>query len=1164
MASQITDADFKQSRSYSDKANYAQARISLQETLDSLTGISRLHVAAEYARVLRAQGYFAKALELLLEEDEKLSCVAAVPSSKWPIIRMKMEVCLLKMSVTAEFDQSLKDAKDLRTEADDFAAIMELDPSAIEAAVYYAKIQLLSCQFHDPVKPDLLEGLISWLAPVFEKLIRMSRHREAYRILEAYGVFLRQSKHVGIACLNFQTWHTMVRTLISSADLPLLRADAMALLSRYADKSLDQATIANMESNAINIYTDEAHLLGVADVRIQQIGREIEGRPEKVTEELLAELKELFLKYEAVDAVSAYHEAVEAIIPHIPGSLAPDLRLQLYHVSDELEVFTGATLASHFSRIRLISMWIAHSGKAARAVDAAVGIHAVVGAGGCRWLKGMAAYLASLAYCQLMDFQKAADWASKSIEAFNGKFSADISKATTTLVQAKLRRERPGSTSAEDFLSFVESAIRHDSENGFFEQAAIKMEFTTDNIQELSDEKFEHWLEMMERVIKNLATTDSEEADMRRAGLYQKRASILASKIRQDSKPEQWDEALKYLDEAVALYMTHKRLVEAANTRQIQSVVLFRRFQFLPTVDLLSRCLELIEIALELFTLLDSLTFITSATECRSRFLYGGWGYGWVKGDDVLKALQNAEVAQTMERADMTVSPSLEAVSRRQHFASSSAGLRNIYRHAFSICLVENRVTELWAWTQKAKARSLSDQLGLETQIPPVIKEQINQDATRRELTQKAEEIWKQISESDPMTRLRLRGELDRVHSQMKNDPLLKLSLDIRNGTPVELKQMRELGEQMEKRSPNQNVLFVDWLEHSGSFWMLVLDSNSELPTTVKCSLSVNEVVAWKQAWLDAEAGMPSAFEEDDFYDETEPEFSLRSLDGLVSPLEQLSKSEDLLIFCPTGVLHSIPLHALWVGSETTVIERHPVIYSASLTAFWQCHHRAALAPDSFSPLSMPWTMTGVFEPGINAFDKVEQDKVYSSISQMAELFNTERGIGHEVTTSFLSSAIQQSALFHFHGHCILDRNSIADQCLVLAHDRLAMREVFEMKLKVPHITLVACDSASQGITAGDEPLGMVTAFLCAGAGSVLGTLWPTASQTGRYFSEAFYTALASEMKDNGSGVVDLAHITRKAVLSLRQKMDTRQPYHWAAFVLHGSSSFKAHHYKGC
>lgn len=1035
----------------------------------------------------------------------------------------------------------------------------------IEAAIYYAKIRLLSCQFHDPVKPDLLEGLIIWLAPVFQKLIWMSRHREAYRILEAYGLFLRQSKHLGIACLDFQTWHTMARALISSVDLPLLRADAMVLLSRYADKSLDQATIANMESNAIAIYTDETHLLGVADVRIRQISREIEGRPEKVTEEVLAELKELFSKYEAADAVSAYHEAVEAIIPHIPGSLAPDLRLQLFHVSDELEVFTGAALASHVSRIRLISVWIAHSGKAVRAVDAAIGIHATVGAGGCRWLKAMAAYLASLAYCQLMDFQKAADWATKSIEEFDGKFGADISKATTTLLQAKLsiRRQRPGSMSLDDFLPLVESAIGHDSERGFLEQAAIKMELITDNIQELSYERLAHWLEVMEGVIKNLAKSDSEEADMRRAGLYQKRASILASKIGQVSDPEQWDEALKYLEEAVALYMAHKRLVEAANTRQIQSVVLFRRFQFSPSVELLSRCLELIEIALELFTLLDNLTFITSASECRSKYLHAGWGYGWVTSDDVLKALQNAEVAQTMERADMTVSPSLEAVSRRQHFASSSAGLRNIYRHAFSICLIENRVTELWAWTQRAKARSLSDQLGLETQIPLVVQEQINEDASRRELTQKAEDLWKQISDSDPMTRLRLRGELDRVHSQMKNDPLLKLSLDIRNGTPVGLEQMRDLAEQMKRRSPNQNVLFIDWLEHSGSLWILVLDSNSELPTMLKCSLSVGEVVAWKQAWLDAEAGVPSAFEEDDYYDETEPEFSLRSLDGLVSPLEQLSKSEDLLIFCPTGVLHAIPLHALWIGRGTTVIERHPVIYSASLTTFWQCHRRAALVSDPFSPMSMPWTMTGVFEPGINAFDEVEQDKVYSSISQMAEMFNMERGIGHDVTTSFLSDAIQQSALFHFHGHCILDRNSIADQSLVLAHDRLTMREVFEMKLKAPHITLVACDSASQGITAGDEPLGMVTAFLCAGAGSVLGTLWPTASETGRHFSEAFYTALASEMKDNVSGAVDLAHITRNAVLSLRCEMDTRQPYHWAAFVLHGSSSFRIRHDKG-
>jgi CHAT domain-containing protein len=86
----------------------------------------------------------------------------------------------------------------------------------------------------------------------------------------------------------------------------------------------------------------------------------------------------------------------------------------------------------------------------------------------------------------------------------------------------------------------------------------------------------------------------------------------------------------------------------------------------------------------------------------------------------------------------------------------------------------------------------------------------------------------------------------------------------------------------------------------------------------------------------------------------------------------------------------------------------------------------------------------------------------------------------------------------------------MADQSLQLCDGPLAVRDVLSLKLRSPHITLVACDLASQGITAGDEPLGLVTALLCAGAGSVLGTLWSTASETGCVFAKRFYAELGS------------------------------------------------------
>jgi CHAT domain-containing protein len=176
-------------------------------------------------------------------------------------------------------------------------------------------------------------------------------------------------------------------------------------------------------------------------------------------------------------------------------------------------------------------------------------------------------------------------------------------------------------------------------------------------------------------------------------------------------------------------------------------------------------------------------------------------------------------------------------------------------------------------------------------------------------------------------------------------------------------------------------------------------------------------------------------------------------------------------------------------------------------------------------------------------------------MSNLAEKHRAIASTGSTVTKAHFVDVIQQSALLHFHGHCLLDSDVLTEQSLELADGYLLAKEVFDMKLRNPHITLIACESASQGIAAGDEPLGLVTALLCAGASSVVGTIWPTASGTGRLFADVFYANLERQRDELGgnSGIFNIADALRSSVIWLRGQKDTRHPYCWASFVLHGS-----------
>lgn len=121
----------------------------------------------------------------------------------------------------------------------------------------------------------------------------------------------------------------------------------------------------------------------------------------------------------------------------------------------------------------------------------------------------------------------------------------------------------------------------------------------------------------------------------------------------------------------------------------------------------------------------------------------------------------------------------------------------------------------------------------------------------------------------------------------------------------------------------------------------------------------------------------------------------------------------------------------------------------------------------------------------------------------------------------------------------------------------MAVKDLFDFRVKASHISLLACSSAVQRFQAGDEPLGLVTAFLSAGATSVLGTLWPVQSPAARRFTEYFYTHLLQSAREEYEyGVYDLAYATREAVLDVKQCWEFRQPYHWASFVLHGAWFF--------
>ncbi len=116
--------------------------------------------------------------------------------------------------------------------------------------------------------------------------------------------------------------------------------------------------------------------------------------------------------------------------------------------------------------------------------------------------------------------------------------------------------------------------------------------------------------------------------------------------------------------------------------------------------------------------------------------------------------------------------------------------------------------------------------------------------------------------------------------------------------------------------------------------------------------------------------------------------------------------------------------------------------------------------------------------------------------------------------------------------------------------------DMFSVDVKTSCLTLIACGSVHEDHGRGDEPLGIVSALLCAGATSVIGTMWKVQVGTARVFTEVLDRSLnLHHGGSDGGGLIDLAVAVQSAALRLKRRREgnTHHPYHWAAFVLHGS-----------
>lgn len=252
-------------------------------------------------------------------------------------------------------------------------------------------------------------------------------------------------------------------------------------------------------------------------------------------------------------------------------------------------------------------------------------------------------------------------------------------------------------------------------------------------------------------------------------------------------------------------------------------------------------------------------------------------------------------------------------------------------------------------------------------------------------------------------------------------------------------------------------------------------------------------------------------------------------------------------IVVPHGPLHLVPWAALTDADDKRLIERVAIVTAPSASVW---HHLVNLPAHSVTR----WL--GIGNPGPRD-DHVPLPQAEAEIAQVAALWQrsgiaTASLVGPAATESAVRKALTQAEIVHVAAHGVLDPRRPRDgHAIVLApserNDSLQARELRTLDLSgVQLAVLNLCHGVFCRYGPGDEPLGLLSACLSAGAGSVIGALWALPDDEARRFVLWFYEELVHGTA-KGSPAAALRAAARRAI------GEGWPVAHWAGMVLVGS-----------
>ena len=259
----------------------------------------------------------------------------------------------------------------------------------------------------------------------------------------------------------------------------------------------------------------------------------------------------------------------------------------------------------------------------------------------------------------------------------------------------------------------------------------------------------------------------------------------------------------------------------------------------------------------------------------------------------------------------------------------------------------------------------------------------------------------------------------------------------------------------------------------------------------------------------------------------------------LIAPLNDQLSGYSKLMIVPHGHLHYLPFHALYDGTSY-LLEQHEVSYLPSASSLRYCRETR--------PASQLSLAVGYSQKGRLPFAADEARRIAKILD--GQVLDEDRA-----TLAEFYRMASDCRTLHIAAHGDFRFDNPLFSGLVLADGWLTTMDIFNLRLKASLVTLSACQTGRNVLGGGDELLGLMRAFLSAGAASVALTQWAVEDRSTAQLMETFYQKLA-EGYGKGAALrhAQLQFVRGESDRSKAQPEYYAHPYFWAPFFLVGDA----------